>query len=87
MMNDNDPARNSFDIYYRPLVEIKYFNVSIDNTPFFDQLVKKRKQEAYEKLDEMSKKKLVYNRKFIRLFVPSFVMIYLDKKYEHFSIN
>ena len=87
MMNDNDPARNSFDIYYRPLVEIKYFNVSIDNTPFFDQLVKKRKQEAYEKLDEMSKKQLVYNRKFIRLFVPSFVMIYLDKKYEHFSIN
>ena len=87
MMNDNDPARNSFDIYYRPLVEIKYFNVSIDNTPFFDQLVKKRKQEAYEKLDEMSKKQLVYNRKFIRLFVPSFVMIYLDKKYEHFAIN
>ena len=87
MMNDNDPARNSFDIYYRPLVEIKYFNVSIDNTPFFDQLVKKRKQEAYEKLDEMSKKQLVYNRKFIRLFVPSFVMIYLDKKYKHFSIN
>ena len=41
MMNDNDPARNSFDMYYRPLVEIIYFNVSVDNTPFFNQLAKK----------------------------------------------
>ena len=36
------------------LVEIKYFNVLIDNKPFFDQPVKS-KQEAYEKLIEMSR--------------------------------
>ena len=37
----------------RPLVEIKDFNALIDNKPFFDQLVK-NKQEAHEKLIEMS---------------------------------
>ena len=36
-----------------PLVEIKDFNVLIDNKPFFDQPVK-TKQETYEKLIEMS---------------------------------
>ena len=36
-----------------PLVEIKDFNPLIDNTPFFDQLVK-NKQETSEKLIEMS---------------------------------
>ena len=37
-----------------PLVEIKDFNVIIDNKPFFDQPVKK-KQEAHEKPIEMSR--------------------------------
>ena len=37
-----------------PLVQIKDFNVLIDNKPFFDQPVK-NKQEAYEKLIEMSR--------------------------------
>ena len=37
-----------------PLVEIKYFNVLIDNDPFFDQPVE-NEQEAYEKLIEMSR--------------------------------
>ena len=37
-----------------PLVEIKNFNVLIDKKPFFDQPVK-NKQEAYEKLIEMSR--------------------------------
>ena len=36
---NNDPTRNSFHKYYIPLVEIKYFNALIDNTPFFDQPV------------------------------------------------
>ena len=36
------------------LVEIKDFNVLIDNKPFFDQPVKS-KQEAYEKRIEMSR--------------------------------
>ena len=33
--DDNDPARNSFDNCYMPLVEIKHFNVLINNKPFF----------------------------------------------------
>ena len=43
------PMRDSFDRHYIPLVEIKYYNALIDNTPFFDQPVK-NKQESYEKL-------------------------------------
>ena len=50
----NNPKRNSFDEYYLPLVEKKGFNALIDNKPFFDQPVR-NKQEAYEKLIEMSK--------------------------------
>ena len=37
-----------------PFLEIKYFHALIDNKPFFDQSVKS-KQEAYEKIIEMSK--------------------------------
>ena len=48
------PTRLSFDKYYIPLVNIKDFNVLIDNKPFFDQPVK-NKQEAYEKLVKMSR--------------------------------
>ena len=47
--------RDSFDEYYRSLVvEIKDFNTLIDSKLVFDQSVKD-KQEAYEKLVEMSK--------------------------------
>ena len=42
---DDDPTRNYFDEYYMSLV---------DNKPFFDQSAK-NKQEAYEKLIEMSR--------------------------------
>ena len=49
-----------------PLLEIKDFNALIENKPFFDQPVKK-KQEAYEKLIEMSK----YDDYTTRLFVLS----------------
>ena len=52
--NDDDPTRRSFDKYYIPLLEMKDFNVFIDNKPFFDHSVK-NKQEAYEKLFEMNK--------------------------------
>ena len=47
-------VRESFLRYYMPLVEIKDFNVIIDNKPFFDQPVKS-KQEANEKPIEMSR--------------------------------
>ena len=48
------PTKYFFDKYYIPLVEIEDLNELIDVKPFFDQLVK-NKQEAYEKLIEMSR--------------------------------
>ena len=51
---DNDRTRNFFDSYYIPSVEIKDFDALIDNKPRFDHPVK-NKQEAYEKLIEMSR--------------------------------
>ena len=51
---NDDPTRNSFNKYYMKLVEIKDFNALIGKEPFFDQPVK-NKQEAYEKLIEMSR--------------------------------
>ena len=50
---DNEPAKDSFDKYYMPLVEIKYFIELINNKPLFHQPVK-NKQETYEKLVEIS---------------------------------
>ena len=52
--HDNDLTILSFGEYYMPLVEIKDFNVLIDNKPFFDQHVK-NKQETYEKKVVMSR--------------------------------
>ena len=51
---DNDVGQDSYDKHYLPLVEIKNFNVLIDNKPFFEQPIK-NKQEVYEKLVKMSK--------------------------------
>ena len=51
---NTDPMRDSFDKYYMPLVEIKDFNALIDNKPFLDHPAK-NKQEACEKLIEVSK--------------------------------
>ena len=48
-IGNDDPRRDSFDDYHMPLVEIKDFNVFLDNKPFFDHPVK-NKQEEYEKL-------------------------------------
>ena len=49
-----DPTRNYFDKYCMPLVQIKDFNVLIENKPFFDQPIK-NKQEAFKKLVKMSR--------------------------------
>ena len=48
-----------------PLVEVKYFNTLIDSKPDFDQ-PGKNKQEAYEKLVEMSRNN-VYLQKYYKL--------------------
>ena len=47
--NNDDPTRNSLGGYYMSLVEIKDFNVLIDNKPFSDHPVK-NKQQAHKKL-------------------------------------
>ena len=52
--NNDDPTRNSLGGYYMSLVEIKDFNVLIDNKPFSDHPVK-NKQQAYKKLVVMSR--------------------------------
>ena len=52
---NDDPSRNSFDKYHIPiLLEIKDLNALIDNKSFFDEPIK-HKQEAYEKLIEVSR--------------------------------
>ena len=50
----NDPTRDYFNKYYTGLVEIKGFNVLIDNKAYFDRTVK-NKQEAYKKVAKMSR--------------------------------
>ena len=64
---------DSLDKYYMPLVEIKLFQALIDNKPFFNQPIK-NKQEAYEKLVQMSRNYEYRTGKFIRLFVPSKIL-------------
>ena len=49
---DSDLGRDNYGNYYMSLVGLKYFNVLIDNKPFFGQPVK-NKQGAYEKLVEI----------------------------------
>ena len=51
---NNDPARDSFNEYYMPLVEMKNLDALVENKSIFNQPVK-NKQEAYEKLNEMLK--------------------------------
>ena len=50
----DDTRRDSFDKYYIPLVQIKYFKVLNENKPFFVHPVKS-KQEAYGKVVQMSR--------------------------------
>ena len=52
--NDNDDfsERNYFDKYYVPLVEIKDFNVLINNKPLFKETIN-NKQEVDKKISEM----------------------------------
>ena len=51
---ENEDGRTSFSKYYVPKVEIKDFNVLIDEKPFFDIPVKNIK-EVYEAIIEMTK--------------------------------
>ena len=51
---ENEEDRTSFSKYYTPKVEIKDFNVLVDGKSFFDVPVK-TKEEAYERIIEISK--------------------------------
>ena len=51
----NDPTRNSFVKYYMSLLEIKYFNALINNSQLFDQPIKIKQEEEYEKFAKMSR--------------------------------
>ena len=51
---ENEEDRTSFSKYYTPKVEIKEFNVLIHGKSFFDVPVK-NKEEAYEKIIDISK--------------------------------
>ena len=66
---DSHPTKDSSVNYYMLLLEIKNFNALINNKPFL--ISRKNKQEAFEKLAEMSRNDDLYNRKRIRFFVPS----------------
>ena len=72
-----------------PLVEIKNFNSLIDNKAFFDQPIQ-NKQEAYEKLIQMSRNddyttgNLLFTVKFINLTLFRFIK---TNKYKYWSTN
>ena len=51
---ENEEDRTSFSKYYTPNVQIKDFNVLVDGKSFFDVPVK-TKEEAYERIIEISK--------------------------------
>ena len=50
--------------------EMRFFNILIDNKQLFQQPMK-NKQESYEKLVEMPKKRLLYTRKLMKLLVQA----------------
>ena len=65
---DNNPTIGYFDNYYMPLVEIKDFNVLIDNKPLFDQPPKnKKRMKNLLKCQKM----ITIQQGFIRFFLPS----------------
>ena len=60
--NVNDYPRLYSDKYYMSLVEIKDFNVLIDNNPFFDQSVKDN-QETYKNWLKCEQKMIIRQEK------------------------
>ena len=50
----DDPTSNSFNKYYMPLIEVKYFNALMNDKPFFDQPVK-NKQETWKTYSNVKK--------------------------------
>ena len=72
-LGNNDPTRNYFNKCYMSLVEIKVFNVLIDNNQFFCSASKKQTRSVWTTFLNV-KKWWLYNRKRIRLFVASKIL-------------
>ena len=89
---NNDPTSYSFDKYYMPLAKIKDFNALINNKQFFDHPVK-NKQEAYEKLIEMSRNDDYTTRNLLhylyhqKYYKPTGIDLSRQNKYEYSSAN
>ena len=85
---ENDPAKNYFAKYYMPPVEIKNFNLLINNKLFFDQPIKNT-EEANEKLAKMSRNKEyitgnVLDCLYHRAIINSLASIYQGKQIQAF---
>ena len=61
---EDEEDRTSFSKYYVPKVEIKDFNVLIDEKSFFD-VTGKNKEEAYENIMSISKNNEKINKIFL----------------------
>ena len=72
-------TRDSFSLYYMPLLENKDFNVLIDNKPVFVPPVE-NKQEAYENLLEMSRNDDYTTRKLIDHLYYKRILIDLSRE-------
>ena len=52
LASPNQEDKRSFSKYYTPAVEIKYYNVIIDDEPFYEIPIK-NKEETYEAIIEL----------------------------------
>ena len=59
LADENEEDRSIFSEYYTPTVEIKYYDVLINQKPFF-KLPVRNKKESYERIIEISSFKLLY---------------------------
>ena len=71
-MFENENDRTAFSKYYVPNVPMEDFNLLIDGKRFFDMLIK-NKEEPYEQMIEMGKKKIT--RKAIYWIMSTFQTI------------
>ena len=67
---DNNPARDSFNEHYMPLVEIKDFNALIDNKPLFWSASKKQTKRV-QKAHWTAKKRGLYNKNLNKFLISS----------------
>ena len=74
---ENEDDRESFSKYYTLTVEIKDYNVVIDDKSFFD-IPKKNKEETYEKIIEMGKSNTAGNLLDAGYFSNNYKLVAID---------